>query len=76
MSCFGRKKKRIEDKRPKKLKIKSSESLTENLKDYYRDSPERKHKILIVHRNQFFKDDEEIDYYQTSEAKIKPSELM
>lgn len=79
MFCCGRMKKhkkRMDEKRPKTLKTKSSESLAENLKDYYRNSPERKHKVIVVHRNTFFDDDDDYGEYHSSPAKIKPRELL
>lgn len=38
------------------LKRKSTESLKNNLKDYYLNSPERKNKVLVVQRKNFFTD--------------------
>jgi len=43
---------------PKKIKKKSSESLTKDLRAYYTGSPERKHRVLVVHRKQFFPESE------------------
>lgn len=37
----------------KKLSTKSSESLT---KEYYRNSPARRHRVLVVNRKHFFND--------------------
>ena len=55
MDCFARKKKKkMKVKRPPKIVTKSSESLAENLKDYYRNSPARNHKVLVIQKNTFF----------------------
>lgn len=48
----------------KKLSAKSSESLARDLKEYYMNSPERRHRVLVVNRQNFFDNDD--DLKQTS----------
>ena len=45
----------------KKLSTKSSESLAKDLKEYYRNSPERRHRVLVVNRKHFFNDSSDDD---------------
>jgi len=75
MSCCERKKK----VKPK-LTIKTSESLANNLKDYYRNSPGRNHKVLVINKNTFFDEyGNSRKCYSSPERqirRIKPSELL
>lgn len=53
--CKRKKKKNQKNiNQKKKIKRKSSSSLYRNLRDYYRDVPERKNHIIIAHKHNFF----------------------
>lgn len=79
MLCCVRKRKK-EFKRPPKLVIKSSESLAENIKEYYRNSPGRNHKVLVIQKDTFFDEyGNSRKCYSSPERKIKrikPTELL